>query len=374
MPQRDRFRRWLLPGFVFQGVTIGGGYATGRELVEFFLPAGPWGGVLGMIVSMAVFSAVLAASFELVRLTRSYDYKSFFALLLGRGWVLFEVAYVLLLVIVMAVLAAAAGEIARNTLGWPPLAGTLLLMATIGALLVRGHALVERSTAAIALALYAAYVALIVWTLTAFGAQVTANFSGTPIGAGWLKGGVTYAGYNLAGAVAVFFCVRHAVTRRDAVLAGALAGPIAMLPGILLFAALMAFYPDVGSASVPSSYLLERLGAPWFALAFQLVVFGALVSTGVPLLHAINERLARALAARGRPLAPAGRLLVAVGVMALSAFGATAVGLVGLIARGYGVLTWAFIALLVVPVLTVGLWKIHKFGAGSAPQPALNPP
>ena len=366
----DRFRRWLLPGFVFQGVTIGGGYATGRELVEFFLPAGPWGGVLGMVVSMAVFSAVLAASFELVRLTRSYDYKSFFALLLGPGWVLFEVAYVLLLVIVMAVLAAAAGEIGRNTLGWPPLAGTLLLMATIAVLLVRGNALVERSTAAIALALYAAYVTLIAWTFSAYGEQVTANFAGTPVGAGWLKGGVTYAGYNLAGAVAVFFCVRHAVTRRDAVLAGALAGPIAMLPGILLFAALMAFYPDVGGASVPSSYLLERLGAPWFELAFQGVVFGALVSTGVPLLHAINERLARALAARGRPLAPAARLLVAVGVMALSAFGATAVGLVGLIARGYGALTWAFIALLVVPVLTIGLWKIHKLGAGSAPQPA----
>ena len=30
------FQRILLPGFVFKGVVIGGGYATGRELVEFF--------------------------------------------------------------------------------------------------------------------------------------------------------------------------------------------------------------------------------------------------------------------------------------------------------------------------------------------------
>jgi uncharacterized membrane protein YkvI len=368
---RDFFRRCLLPGFVFQGVTIGGGYATGRELVEFFMPAGPAGGLLGMAVAMVVFSAVLAASFELVRLTRSYDYKSFFTLLLGRGWVLFEVAYVLLLVIVMAVLAAAAGEIGRNTLGLPPWAGTLALMVAVGALLVRGNALVERSTAAIALALYAAYVALVVWTLTAFGDRVAASFA-APAGAGWLMGGVTYAGYNLAAAVSVFFCIRHAVTRRDAVLAGVLAGPIAMLPGALLFIALMAFHPDIGAASVPSSHLLTQLGAPWFALLFQLIVFAALISTGVPLLHAINERIAQALAARGRAMPDAWRPLIAGAVMVLSAFGATAVGLVGLIAKGYGALTWAFVLLLVIPVLTVGIWKIHKLGAAraSAPQPA----
>lgn len=363
---RDAFNRWLLPGFVFQGVTIGGGYATGRELVEFFLPAGPAGGLLGMAVTMAIFSGVLAASFELVRLTRSYDYKSFFVLLLGRGWVLFEAAYLLLLVIVMAVLGAAAGEIGGN-LGLPPLVGTLALMATVGVLLAQGSGLVERSTAAIALALYLAYIALIVWTVGAFGERVTANFAGVPVGEGWLKGGLTYAGYNLAASVSVFFCVRHAVSRRDAVLAGALAGPIAMLPGALLFTALMAFHPDIGAARVPSTYLLAQLGAPWFSVLFQLVVFAALVSTGVPLLHAINERLVQALAARGRPAPRALRPAVAIAVMALSAFGATAVGLVDLIARGYGALTWAFIGLLVVPVLTIGLWKIRALAPPAAP-------
>ena len=88
----DFFRRYLLPGFVFESAVIAGGYATGRELVEFFLPAGPWGGVLGMIVSMLFWSAVLMVSFELARMAKAYDYRSFFKLLLGRGWFLFEIA------------------------------------------------------------------------------------------------------------------------------------------------------------------------------------------------------------------------------------------------------------------------------------------
>lgn len=367
---RDVFRRYLLPGFVFQGVTIGGGYATGRELVEFFLPAGPAGGLLGMLVSMAVFSVVLAASFELVRLTRRYDYKSFFRLLLGPGWVLFEVAYVLLLVIVLSVIGAAAGAIAQNTFGLPPLAGTLGLMGVIGLLVFYGSELVEKATAGVSIALYVAYVALIASSFVAFGDRIAASFAGAPVGEGWFVGGVTYAGYNLAGVVAVFFCLRHAVSRRDAVGAGLLGGPIAMLPGMLFFVALMAHYPEIGQASVPSSHALAALGAGWFEVLFQLVVFGALVNTGAPLLHAINERVAAAYAARGRVMPRALRPALSLGTMALSVFAATAVGLVGLIARGYGALTWAFIVLLVIPVLTVGIWKIRKLGAASAPQPA----
>jgi uncharacterized membrane protein YkvI len=30
------FQRFLPPGFAFKAVVIGGGYATGRELAEFF--------------------------------------------------------------------------------------------------------------------------------------------------------------------------------------------------------------------------------------------------------------------------------------------------------------------------------------------------
>ena len=119
----DFFRRYLLPGFVFEAAVIGGGYATGRELVEFFLPAGPLGGLLGMAVSMLVWSAVLAVSFELARRARTYDYRSFLKLLLGRGWFLFEIAYLLLIVLILAVMGAAAGEIVHNLFGLPKLAG-----------------------------------------------------------------------------------------------------------------------------------------------------------------------------------------------------------------------------------------------------------
>ena len=110
-------RRYLLPGFVFQSLVIAGGYGTGRELVEFFLTLGPRAGLLAIVVSTVVWSAVCVVSFEFARRFRAYDYRTFFKQLLGRGWIIFEIGYFGLLLIVLAVIAAAAGSIAAETFG-----------------------------------------------------------------------------------------------------------------------------------------------------------------------------------------------------------------------------------------------------------------
>ena len=62
MNQTSIFRRYFLPGFLFQSVVIAGGYGTGREIVEFFLTYGPTGGLMGMLlVSMVIWGLVNAA-------------------------------------------------------------------------------------------------------------------------------------------------------------------------------------------------------------------------------------------------------------------------------------------------------------------------
>ena len=70
----SRFQRFLLPGFAFKAVVIGGGYATGRELAEFFLPSGPWGGIAAMLLAMLIWSIVCVATFLFARLSGARDY------------------------------------------------------------------------------------------------------------------------------------------------------------------------------------------------------------------------------------------------------------------------------------------------------------
>ncbi len=357
----DVFRKYLLPGLVFTAAIIGGGYSTGRELVQFFLPSGPWGGVLGMAVTACIFSAVLATTFELCRLTRSYDYQTFVALLLGPAAVLFEIAYIALLVLVMAVLGAAAGTVAAESFGLPALAGTIGLMAAIGLLVFLGNEAVGVVLSSFAVILYVVYATIVVWSLTVFGERISASFAGEPVAAGWLMSGVIYSGYNVAALPAVLFCLRHQTRRREAIVAGLLAGPIAIVPALLLFVAMIGCYPEIKAQPVPLNFLLEQFQATWFQRLFQVLFFGILVKSGTALLHSINERVAHLYQIRGRTMPRHYRPAISIGVMMLSVYAAAAVGLIDLIAKGYGMLTYVFLALLVVPVLTVGIWRIGKW-------------
>src|SRR3546814_20782341 len=79
-----------------------------------------------------------------------------------------------------------------------------------------------------------------------------------------MAGGLTYASYNIVGAVIILPVLRHLTSQRDAVVAGMIAGPLTMLPAILFFVAMMAFYPAIGSATLQSDFMLRQLAIPGF--------------------------------------------------------------------------------------------------------------
>jgi len=363
MTAQTAFRRYLLPGFVFQSVVIAGGYGTGRELVEFFLTLGPAGGLLALAMSTLVFSAVAMASYEFARIHKAYDYRHFFKKLLGPGWVIFELAYVVLMIIVLAVVAAASGAILEETFGLGYWLGVGAVMLTVGVLAFGGSGIIEKVFSVWSFVLYGVYIVFFAWCFQRFGGAIAANLSVEPAGSRWVWEGVRYAGYNLAIIPATFSALRAHTNRRDALVAGALTGPIAMIPALLFTVAMVGEYPAILAERVPSNQILEVLGSRAFQVTFQLVLFGTLIETGTGLIHAVNERIAGLLRDRDRAMPEWVRPVVAVGFLALGT-GVARFGLVGLIAKGYGTLTLAFIAVYVVPILTLGVWRIRRHPPG----------
>ena len=345
----DRFRRFLLPGLAFKAVVIGGGYATGREIAEFFLAAGPWGGLAGMLLATVIWAVVAAATFHFAYKVGAQDYRQFFKALLGPFWVIFEVAYAVFIVLILAVFGAAAGAIGAATLGLPPAVGTLALMFGIVVCVAFGNASVERVFVWVSVLLYATYAIFFGLALAGVGDRIATSFATLPSG-DWALGGLTYAGYNIVGAIIVLPVTRHFRRGRDAVVAGLIAGPLAMLPALLFFVSMTAFLPDIAGAVLPSDYVLVRLGHPLFHLMFQAMIFAALLESSTGAMHAINERIAHA---RKRPLSPLWRGAAALAVLVPCMLVAERVGLVTLIASGYRVLAWAVILIYVVPLLIV---------------------
>jgi uncharacterized membrane protein YkvI len=356
------FQRFVLPGLAFKAVVIGGGYATGREIAEFFLPAGPRGGIAAMLVATVTWCVVCAVTFVFARRLRERDYRSFFRALLGRAWPVFEISYLLFVVLILAVFGAAAGAIAAATLGVPPIAGTLCLMAAIAICTAFGNESVERVFTWVSILLYGVYAAFVVFALSAFGGRISQTFAAADgWNDGWVSGGLTYAGYNVIGAVVILPVTRHFTSDRDAVVAGLAAGPLAMLPAFLFFICMCAFVPAIAAEALPSDYLLARLDQPWFRYLFQAMIFAALLESGTGAVHAVNERISTVRQAHeGVPLGARARGACALALLVVCMLIADRVGLVSLIANGYRALAYLLIAVYVVPLLTLGVWRLWK--------------
>ncbi|NIJ37125.1 putative membrane protein YkvI [Sphingopyxis panaciterrae] len=356
------FQRFLLPGFALKAVIIGGGYATGRELAEYFVPSGPWGGLAAMLLATLVWSVVAALTFALARALGAYDYRSFFKGLLGPAWVAFEAAYIIFVILILAVFGAAAGAIGAATFGWPEWLGSLLLAVSIVAVVAWGTGAVEQMFKYISILLYAVYGLFLVLALASFGGLIGQGFAQAPPPAGnWMAGGLTYASYNIVGAVVILPVLRHLTSQRDALVAGLIAGPLSMLPAILFFVAMMAFYPAIGAETLPSDFLLRQMTVPGFHVLFQVMIFAALLESGAGSVHAINERISGAVESRGRPaLTPGMRAAIGAVILAGCMFVAGRIGLVDLIASGYRFLAWLFLIVFVAPLLTVGVYRLLR--------------
>ena len=111
------FRKYFLPGFIFQSLIIGGGYGTGREIVEFFLKFGPVHGLWNMLITTIIWSVVLALCFELCRIGKNYNYQLFIKDLLGKFWIAYEVLFIFGMILVLSVMGSASGDIINQMIG-----------------------------------------------------------------------------------------------------------------------------------------------------------------------------------------------------------------------------------------------------------------
>ncbi len=362
------FKRYLLPGFVLKSVIIGGGYATGREFAEFFLSQGPLGALLGIAVATGVLGVVYATTLEFARVHQTFEYRGLFRRLLGRGWVVFEVLYLLLLLLVLSVLAATVDALLIESLHLPAQLGATLFAVLVVTLASFGTTVLERYLVAWSFVLYGFYFTFVGLCLWHFGhdALGTLRTASLDRPAETVFNGLRYAGYNIAAITATLFCARHLRQRRDALIGGLMGGLLAMLPGALFVFAAMAFYPPIVTSPVPMYLLLTHLNIPLFHALFLIVVLTALIGSGTAMIHSVNERIAAAGWRGSGTLSRLARTAIAAGLMIVSTVLAARTGIIDLVARGYGVITYGFILVFILPMLTLGVWRIARY---RDPQP-----
>lgn len=354
----DTFKKYFIPGIIFQSVVIAGGYGTGKEIIEFFLNFGTIGGLVAMLgIAGVVWAVVCAVTFEFARVFKAYDYRTFFKQLLGKAWWLYEICYMVLLLIVLAVIASSAGSILNEIFGLNYYVGVIGMMIGVGILVFNGSDAIEKFLSYWSFLLYAVYLTFLVILFVKFGKNISNNFATGTMESGWALGGFKYAFYNLGIIPAVLFSTRHIETRKEAIGAGIIAGVMGIIPGVLLFLAMSGFYPEILDIGVPTVYILNAIGFPLLQITFQIILFGTLIETGTGFIYAVTERVGSVYDEKKIQMP---KLLIPTLTTVLLVLGVfiAQFGLTGLIAQGYGTITWGFFIFYVVPTLTIGIKKI----------------
>ena len=350
----------LLPAIILQSVLIGGGFATGREIVQYGARFG-WAGWISGVIIFAGFSVLAIISFEFSRKFKAYDYRSFLKHLIGKGWILFDIIYFVAAVLIISVMISAAGEIMKSTLGLDYWVGVLITSVVVSILNFSGWELISRFKTIGTILLLSSYIYFSIRVIDLPIIQEQMNVPGSHSNLNILLVGLLYVGYNLGVFPASFYAVKGLKNRSDSVISGFVSGILMTVPWFLSFMAIISFYPDnsVIEAPVPWLVMLAEQGIA-IKMLFGIVVGWTLIETATGLIHAFLVRIdIHLVESKKKPSNAKLHGLISLGLIGFAII-LSKVGIIALVSKGYTALAWAMICVFALPLLTVGLFKIIK--------------
>jgi uncharacterized membrane protein YkvI len=338
----------LVPGVVFQSILIGGGYASGREIMEYAAKLGGNGifvvGLVGILFSFFMF-----LSFELARFGEAFEYRSWSKILLGRGWVLFDALFVVMAVIAIAVVTSTAGTTLSIQGGVPYFVATALVILCVVILSLLGTKWIVRYKLVGTVILYGGFIYFFL-AIAGHRGEVGRLGEVNFLNGDWVTSGFIYAGYNFVVIPACLFSVTSLKCKKDVALASIVGGILAIVPMALLYFVLVGERGLVDSP-LPLLALIKLYLSPWGLTLYYVVLIVTLVETGVGLIHAITDRIDGQREERSlRKLPPRARAGISLGVAMLSVLLAQ-VGIIALVANYYSVMAWGFLLLFALPLL-----------------------
>lgn len=358
-------RLWYatITAIILQSVWIGGGYGTGREVVEFIAKYGALGWI-SILVGLVSLLIALVPSFEIARVFKAFDYMTWSKQFLWKAWPIFDIAFILLSWIVIAVVGAAAAAMLEDMIGIPYFVGALIVILSVGLLHFFGRKVIEGWWIVGTVGLYIMYA--VIWALTLYhaGPRALENISkgltvnGDPVQA--TVDGFRYTLYNLCVVMPALQSIDRYKGRLESFFATLISLLLVYGAAALIWICFMGFYPEIINEPVPWYAVLKSIGAPWAMGLFVFWIFYTLIETALGMIYAIVRRVdAQLQLLRGRRLTRKWEAVLAVIILAVSLITAQ-VGIVALVAQGYGTMAWVFFAVYFVPIVTIGVTRLLK--------------
>ncbi|WP_320170272.1 hypothetical protein [Maridesulfovibrio sp.] len=374
----------LAIAFVWFSSHFGGGFASGRQIVAFYLNH-QWTSIFMPAVSMLImglsfyFSMVIAARFSV------FDYSSWSRKLYGgiASFMapLYELLFNTLLVLVTAVAFATGGSTITKAFGTSYILNTVVIAAIIFVLTIYGAELVRKSATIVSIILIACIFIIYVPNIVYFFPDIVSNFKAIKAGtiatggSGTLLDSIWWAakyGALQCCAIGAYIVHTQACPDKASLKKAAVVGFFINTGTMYLtYFGILAFADQgVLKEAVPSLFVvMHGVGGTWMTVLISLCIVIGAVSTGVALVYGTTNRLVnfmgRNMTAEQRTGKRAIHSICASAILVIACWIVAQLGLIPLIGKGYGNVGWVTLLVLTVPVLLrgFGLWRFPEDSA-----------
>ncbi len=292
---KEENRNIMKTACVYTGTVLGAGFASGRELMSFFVDYGCFG-FLGLIISGALFAVIGCTVLKIVYENNITGYPQFAKYLLGKNLGKgMEVIVLLFLLVLFATMIAAGGEMADSVFGADGVKGEVIVGALCFAVFLFDlDGLVEINVILCpVLVIGGIFVGLYIFLYSP--AEVFSYTNAVEISVihNFAVSAVIYVSYNIITAVSVLVSLNRLITsRKTARRAGVLGGLCMCLLGICMALPVFANYSNISMEEMPMLKLVMNYDFIKYLYIVILLaaVFTTAAANGFAVIEWLEER------------------------------------------------------------------------------------
>ncbi|HIW56539.1 MAG TPA: hypothetical protein H9686_06115 [Firmicutes bacterium] len=353
---------------VLFGSHAGGGFATGNQATQNYVVHG-WVGVFTSVLAMLLLVLTIRECMIMYNTRGLKSYKELFETLyhpLDKLEIVFEIYFYIMVICAVGAVISGAATLFTELGIMPYLVAVVVVGVILLFLTIFGYKLVSQVSTVMSVIILICCAVIFIMGINAKAGEIGAIFSAAELPNGILLpilDAFKYAGFQAVVIPTMIKCGQPLKTQRNATKAMSISFVLNAAALALSCIMLLGWYADftaAGATEIPTLYICQQLGVDSLYWFYNIALFLCFVSTGVTTVFGVVARFenVRPLMKINKPIVR--RVIVSACVMILS-MAVSMVGLSNIIQYGYGYCGYVGIVIIIIPFLTVGVYKNRKF-------------
>lgn len=358
-------------GSVLFSAHAGGGFATGNQANTYYVGLG-WLGPISAVIAMLLLTLTMREAMIMYNSRGLKSHKELFETLyhpLDKCYVLFEVFFYIMVLMAVAAAISGAASALNQYFGLNYYIGIVIVGALVLLLTIFGADLVRKVSTYMGIAILVT--AITIYTIGIFKSKtlftvMSADFSA--VGFRNIPKAIlntfTYAGFQCVTLPTMIACGTPLKGKKNcskSMWISFVMNSVALVLSVFMLMSWKGYYSSVeGGSTIPTLTVCTEMGMKWLTVIYGICLLLCLISTGVTTTFGFVARFENHKVFKKIKSQRVRSAVVSAFIIILS-MTISLVGLTNIIKYGYGYCGYLAIAIVVVPFLTVGVYKNRKY-------------